>query len=496
MRLGLSLLSSLVVTAIAGRALAQPAPAPPPPQPAPPATTAAPPPPDLPPPPPPPWTANPAVPGAPDLTQPQPDASPPGTAPPTAPPVVVVDHGLDKRIAELEHDVTTLRAQAASTPPPDPALTEKLAWLKLFKVSGYLQPQLLWQFFDDNASPNPPGFGPNQVTAKPNGTTTNGDFFRLRRARLKLEFQPSDYARFVFEIDPVLAGGTPGTGTIARNVEAVGIARWSRDVVTEFGMGIFKIPFGYEVLQSDADRPFIERSWTEQNITPGEFDTGARAYTSFLEKRGTFQVALVNGQIQGEPTFSLLPDLNQGKDIVGRASYNFGPVDVGASGMYGQGQNVNAAMLRFKQFPRWAVNGELGFHHTFSEPVGESRLFAEVTYAQNYDRGTKYAFAVPAIPASIGADVANLNELGWWVRVEQDLTKWATLALRYDFYTPDASQATDGRDTFGAVGVVHFTKGLQYMLEYDHATDNVHPAGAPPPSRHIDTISNVFQVRF
>jgi hypothetical protein len=102
---------------------------------------------------------------------------------------------------------------------------------------------------------------------------------------------------------------------------------------------------------------------------------------------------------------------------------------------------------------------------------------------------------VPAIPASIGADVVNLNELGWWVRVEQDLTKWATLALRYDFYTPDASQANDGRDTFGVVGVVHFTKGLQYMLEYDHATDNVHPAGATPPSRHIDTIANVFQVR-
>ena len=64
----------------------------------------------------------------------------------------------------------------------------------------------------------------------------------------------------VFEIDPIPAGGPDnGTGTIARNVEAQGIARWADDVTTTFGMGIFKIPFGYEVLQSDADRPFIAR---------------------------------------------------------------------------------------------------------------------------------------------------------------------------------------------------------------------------------------------
>ena len=44
-----------------------------------------------------------------------------------------------------------------------------------------------------------------------------------------------------------------GWGTVARNVEADGIIHWSEDIVTDIGAGMFKIPFGYEVLQSDAD---------------------------------------------------------------------------------------------------------------------------------------------------------------------------------------------------------------------------------------------------
>ena len=103
-------------------------------------------------------------------------------------------------------------------------------------------------------------------------------------------------------------------------------------------MGIFKLPFGYEILQSDADRPFIERSWGERNMYPSEFDTGARAYTTLLERKLVVQVALVNGSTIGEKTFAVLPDLNQGKDVVGRVNYDFGPVDVGVGGYYGKGR--------------------------------------------------------------------------------------------------------------------------------------------------------------
>jgi hypothetical protein len=385
-------------------------------------------------------------------------------------------------------------------------------WTKNVHFSGYLQPQLLWQWFDtDNASPNPAGQDRNAVVAKQDtvfntasgngvpGLTTNGDYFRLRRARLKIELEPNEWSRMVFEIDPTLAGGPDnGTGTIARDVEAQGIAHWSDDVTTTFGMGIFKIPYGFEVLQTDADRPFIERSWWEQNVTPGEFDTGAKAYTTALHNRLTGQVAVINGNIQGEKTFSLLPDLNKGKDLVARMNYNFGPFDVGTSGYYGQGQEVSIANLSFKQYPRMAWNLEAAIHGRFL-PIGATRVFAELDRGQNMDRATKYtaAIALPGLPADIvHGSVVNRDELGYWARIEQDITCWSTLAFRYDKYTPDSAQSSNSRDTFAFVGVAHFTKQLQLMLEYNYFVDNVHTPGAPIPYKKGDVFSGVFQVRF
>ena len=135
-------------------------------------------------------------------------------------------------------------------------------------------------------------------------------------------------------------------------------------------------------------------------------------------------------------------------------------------------------------------------HHTFSPKVGATKIFAEATFAQNMDRGVIYPFAVPTIPSPISANVVNLNERNVWVRLEQDLSEWATLGFRWDEYTPNVSLGQDARDTFGVVGVAHFTPWLQMMLEYDHAIDHVHPTGTPAPDRQIDMGSAVLQARF
>jgi hypothetical protein len=458
-------------------------------------------PPDVTPPPPPPWTS----PGAPATSTSGATLLPEAT--PTAGPKVApaLASALNaQEAAALEDRVRALEARLAA----DEATRgrEMPEWVSKFHISGFIQPQLLVQSYNTAASPNliagslPPNVSANDTTAKSNGTTTNGDFFRLRRARLKTEFMPSEGTRLVFEFDPTPAGGQiGGTGTIARQVEAQGIAAWSAVVTTEFAGGIFKLPFGYEVLQSDADRPFIERSWGEQNMTPGEYDTGARAYTTWAKDGRSFglQLAVVNGQTEGEPGFSLDPDLNRAKDLVGRTFFDFGDwAEIGASGYYGVGETIDTTELRFKQFQRWAGNGEINLRHTFSPNVGATKIFAEATFAQNMDRGVHYAFAVPAIPSVITANVTNLKERSLWVRLEQDLSRWATLGVRWDEYTPDVSLGSNARDTFGVVGVSHFTPWLQLMLEYDHAIDHVHPTGAPAPNKLIDMGSAVLQARF
>ncbi len=394
---------------------------------------------------------------------------------------------------------------------------EQLGWMRHVRFSGYLQPQGLWQWNNDQASPNlqngslPAGIGSNDTIAKQNtaygpgapGLTTNGDFFRLRRSRLKVELEPNEYSRLVMQIDPMAAGGPTAdnaTGTIARNVEAQGIARWGGGVETTFGAGIFKIPYGWEVQQSDADRPFIEHSWWEQNVMPGEFDTGAKAYTTALDHRLVVQVAVINGATEGERTFTALPDLNRGKDVVGRAAYDFGPVEVGSSGYYGQGQEVSLGTMAFKQYPRWAWNAEASLRHRFFE-IGKTHLLAEFNLGQNMDRGVNYAGALPGLPSASaipGGDVVSRNEVGGFVRLEQDVTRWTTLALRYDYYSPDYSISLgNGRHTYAAVGVVNFTRQLKLMVEYNHFVDNVRFAASDPsPNRQGDLLSTVFQVRY
>ncbi len=439
-------------------------------------------------------------------------APPPPPGPLMGPRPAVAGTDLAEERVTRDNRFQMLEARVAADEKASNESSEKLAWLKRLKISGYVQPQLIWQGFNAAASPNgtngalPAGIDSNSTIAKADGTTTNPDFFRLRRARLKVEFMPTDYARFVFEIDPALQGGTVGgTGTIARNIEAQGVIRWSPQVTTDVGMGVFKVPFGKEVLQSDADRPFIERSWGEQNLTPAEFDTGIKAYTTAMISGGGIgtdgkleaQVAVVNGVTEGEKNFVLVPDLNKGKDIVGRLNYDLGDwADFGVSGYYGQGQAVDATALRFKQFPRWAFNGEVGLHHEWSKALGKTKVFSEITFAENLDRGVKYAYALPAVPTDVTKDVTSLDERNFWIRVEQDLTEWVTLGARYDFYTPDSSIANNGRDTYSFIAAVHFTKGLQWMLEFDHAIDNVHKTNGVAPSKQIETLSNVLQARF
>src|ERR1019366_1992879 len=208
-------------------------PAPPPP--APPAVgPASPPPPDLPPPPPPPWSSNPSVmgtepaPPATGSTQPAAATQTGGTLMPApAPPSSYVWQEKHEREFERHSAEEDLRfRQEAERNRREHEDHEKWwGWTRQVHFSGFSQPQLLWQWYDTaNASPNPAGQNPNAVVAKQDtvfntatgssvpGLTTNGDFFRLRRTRLKIELEPNEWSPMVFEIDPIPAGG-PDNGT-------------------------------------------------------------------------------------------------------------------------------------------------------------------------------------------------------------------------------------------------------------------------------------------
>lgn len=419
------------------------------------------------------------------LPAPAPDPAPVEAAP-------VAAAASDEHVRELEARLAVLEKKQSDFKLPD--------WLAAVSISGFVQPQLVLNQYNAAASPNatggvlPPGIEANDVVAKANGDTTNTNFFRVRRARIKVTFTPSPYAKFMVELEPLAAGGpVPGSGTVGRNVEAQGMVPLGGDGKLTFGAGIFKVPFNFETPQPDADRPFIERSFMQRNLIPAEFDAGLHADFQW-KKRLTVIASVLNGHTIAEADFAVVPDPNRPKDFTFRAVYDFGVATLGLSSYLGRGQVVDAQRLRFKQFPRWAVGGEASLQKVLARPLGNTAAYAELVYAHNLDRGTISAANLPRIPDVLGDDVVDKEELGAFIRVEQDLGRHFMVGARWDFYSPDVNVAESGRHTVGGVFVVRMGKGLQTMLEYDHAMDTIHTTGAAP-MRLIDTVSCVLQGR-
>src|SRR5262249_58791029 len=109
-------------------------------------------------------------------------------------------------------------------------------------------------------------------------------------------------------------------GATARIIGAEATVRWPPPTVDRPSylaatLGLFKTPFGFEVLQSDRDRLFLERSTVVRALFPGEYDVGGRVQGSWRFLR--YAVGLMNGHPLGE---RLYPgrDPNGDNDLVRR----------------------------------------------------------------------------------------------------------------------------------------------------------------------------------
>lgn len=466
---------------------------------------------------PPPWPDSPAKAADPPSPYPNGQDAPPMSAqgtdlvpstPVQPPPVVMVAPKDDAADAKTEERFRDLEARITADEERLKKDEGRLRILKNLHIGAYVQPQYLVTSYNAAASPNlvngalPAGIDSNDVIAKSDGTTTNGNMFRLRRTRLRTSFS-TEVARLYLELDPFPVGGAgPGIGTVVRDAEATGIAHWTRHVRTDFGAGVFMVPMDSELLERSDVRPFIERSWAVQNVFPAERDIGAHAKTYAFADRLQVDLGVVNGQRLGQPRFVAEPDLNKSKDLYAQARFRMHEITFGVAGYLGRGEIVDPNALRFKQYDRWWVDYSIAAHHRFSRSLGESHVILDLAVAQNMDTGVNYAFAVPRIPQVLGQDVANLDERALIIRLEQEITRHALIGYRYDFYSPDTALKNNARDTHAFVTVLRFSQNLRWMNELDYAIDNVHDGvlaaqtGLGPPSKHILSFSSVLQASF
>jgi hypothetical protein len=360
------------------------------------------------------------------------------------------------------------------------------------------------------------------------GAPLNEQRFTVRRARLRTTLDKTYYGG-ALEFD-----GNTTNGSTARIVGAEA----SFKVPGEEGaplpllmgsVGLFKIPFGFELLQSDRDRLFLDRSTAERGLFPGEYDVGARLQGGWLFLR--YAIAVQNGNPIGEKAYPGR-DPNAAKDVAGRLGVETAiteaiTVSAGVSGLKGTGFHPGVAAT--KPTLQWTDRNENGQFDSgeisttsgsASSPslnfarfalgldlrlavaiptVGTATIYGELYKAQNLDRAI-----LPADPKSptIGR---NTRELGAYVAGTFDVTDLGSLGVRYDFYNPDLDSTDPAMPkiphdfSLGTLAVVAAfgTPAARFVLEYDHNRNNAgRDANGSPTSLKDDTFIARGQVAF
>ena len=381
----------------------------------------------------------------------------------------------------------------APTAPPaakTPAVTH---WYDGVVLSAYAQAQLEFhQESDDQLAVG--------------GQPLNQNRFLLRRGRIKVESKRR-YAEFLLELDGNTVRG-PSFGVHRAEVSAVYRgADAPNDKAPLIGLtaGVLVPSFGRELQESSRTRVFMERSLASRAFFPSEPDLGLR----LAGKLGFFDygVAVVNGEPAGQPAGFPLRDPNSAKDVVGRLGVAADVSDVvkssgGVSLLNGTSTfrgtdgtksvvswtDVNedgqislvelaatpgSAPARSTNFKHWAVGADVDVQ--VKTGLGTTELMAELTIANNLDRGQFISD-----PITSGHDD---RQLGYYVGVLQDVTKYGIVGFRFDYYNPRADIFTNQNGkvvptkatvkTYSPLIGLRLPDGLKLYGEWDITKDHL-----------------------
>ncbi len=356
------------------------------------------------------------------------------------------------------------------------------------------------------------------------GAPLNDNRFAIKRLRLRASVDRR-YLAAIAELDANTVNGPQ-----ARPMDVEVTAKLPGDEVPLVAgtVGIFKIPFGFEIGQSDYKRLFAERSNLEKALFPGEYDLGARIAGGWRFVR--YALAVQNGEPLGESTFPAR-DPNAAKDVVGRlgmtsalgAGVDF---QAGFSALTGKGlhkgtssskptvswQDTNedgrvnsnelipspgSSGLPSQNFSRNALGADILITARTSS-LGNTTLYGEIAWAKNLDRAL--LIADPYGP--LGRD---MRERGYYVALVQDVGRYVQAGVRYDYYDPDQDStdrqaatvllSSEAVSTFGMAVAARMTiAGLtnRLLLQYDI---NRNHFGRDPSGLPTNLASNAFTLR-
>lgn len=383
--------------------------------------------------------------------------------PTAAPP----DQGLREQVASLEEKLARLEAS-------DQAQKAAQASAAKLKVSGYVQGRYEWTQGSAN--------GATKFASNGTATPANQNRFLLRHAYLTTQYNGT-YGEYFMQLD---ANTRDGVGV--RDAYVAVHEPWT-PLKMKLSAGQFRYPFGYEALQSDADREMPERAPIEKFFFDGERDRGLRlqgGYGFF-----NFAIALVNGTVYDgsknlaaskDPAPFGSADPNAFKDWVGRLGVDFGFLVGGVSGYFGKGLYIKPPVAATASTPgsdavpdsryKYRVGADLqayiGVPH-----VGRLALKGEVIYGK--DKARQF-HGIPANPCNSGATWGFIltavqsfaRDFGVVARVDMKDTLASSIA---DGCTEKTVAETDRVITTGGGLLYYASPNLKLTVTYQHVAE-------------------------
>ena len=380
------------------------------------------------------------------------------------------------RIANLEGKVEGLTEDSAATK----AATDAMAKLKF---SGYVQGRYEWHQDSKDGL---------DATGKPADTTG----FLVRRGRLKAVYSGS-MSEFVLQIDAT------GKGVVLRDAEASLVEAWT-PLGLKLTLGQFKVPFGYEIVQSSGDREMPERSRVFRALFPGERDRGLRLTGKWEALRLAFAVVNGNGI---EDAIYTANDQNSYKDLVGRngADLKFDALSVvfGVSAYKGRGLKTTLATAAKVSGKDANADGKIvGDEITFTPGTAASwerydrmrmgadvQLYIDVPYLGGLALKGEAVSSTDTYLATgdTAADATkDVSGMGYTALAVQNLGAKLQAVLRMDHWDPNTAKDNDAVTTLGGGLVVRPSGTVKVALIYEHPKQEV-AAGLAVPTIDIFT---------
>jgi hypothetical protein len=389
-------------------------------------------------------------------------ASAPEAAPPPAPapePAAPAASSVDERIAALEGRLAKAEENAA-------ALESSVSSLKKLKIGGFVQGRYEWH--------------QDAVDGWENWKSENR--FSVRHGYLGARYEGS-YGEYFLQID-----ANSNDGVALKDAEASLIEPWT-PLRIKLTLGQFKLPFGYEIGQSDADREMPERAGVITGLFANDRDRGLRLQSRYEMLR--FSAALVNGanlfKKELKDKNGVVQngyDPNGFKTIVGRLGADLGFLVGGLSGLWGRTLETGDEpkdgydYTTYKKYEQVRLGADVQGYLDVPG-VGGLALKGEVIWAR------KKSLAYNDLKAN---ECLDSRSFGWIVTLVQNVGDYAGVAVRLDQYDPllsgsvsasctdpskKPSDAIKNRDLdkltrLGVAALLHASANTKFTLSYEH----------------------------